>query len=41
MRAAASALDRETVEGDVMTEHLDDGEGVVITISFSREQPSA
>ena len=31
----------ETVEGDVMTEHLDDGEGVVITISFSREQPPA
>jgi hypothetical protein len=27
----------ETVEGDVMTEHLDDGEGVVITIRFSRE----
>ena len=26
----------ETVEGDVMTEHLDDGEGVVITIRFSR-----
>ena len=31
----------ETVEGDVMTEHLDDGEGVVITIRFSREKKPA
>jgi hypothetical protein len=31
----------ETVEGDVMTEHLDDGEGVVITIGFSREKKLA
>ena len=28
----------ETVDGDIMTEHLDDGEGVVITIRFSREK---
>ena len=28
----------ETVEGDVMTEHLDDGEGAVITIRVSREK---
>ena len=28
----------ETVAGDIMTEHLDDGEGVVITIRFSREK---
>jgi hypothetical protein len=31
----------ETVKGDVMTEHLDDGEGVVITIGFSREKKLA
>jgi hypothetical protein len=28
----------ETVDGDVMTEHLDDGEGVQVTIGFSRAQ---
>jgi hypothetical protein len=31
----------ETVQGDVMTEHLDDSEGVVITIRFSREKTPA
>ena len=31
----------ETVQGDVMTEHLDDGEGAVITIRFSREKTPA
>ncbi len=31
----------ETVDGDVMTEHLDDGEGVVITIGFSRAKVPA
>jgi hypothetical protein len=28
----------ETVHGDTMTEHLDDGNGVVITLTFSREK---
>jgi hypothetical protein len=31
----------ETVDGGIMTEHLDDGEGVVITIRFSREKVPA
>jgi hypothetical protein len=31
----------ETVDGGIMTEHLDDGEGVVITIRFSREKMPA
>lgn len=36
MRRDTSSL-TETVRGDVMTEHLDDGEGVVIDIEFTRE----
>jgi hypothetical protein len=28
----------ETVHGDTMTEHLDDGNGVVITLTFSRQK---
>jgi Lipocalin-like domain len=37
MRRDTSSL-TETVQGDVMTEHLDDGNGVVISFSFSREK---
>lgn len=37
MRRDTSSL-TETVQGDVMTEHLDDGDGVVITLRFSREK---
>jgi hypothetical protein len=28
----------ETVHGDTMTEHLDDGDGVVISLTFSRQK---
>jgi hypothetical protein len=35
MRRDTSSL-TETVHGDTMTEHLDDGNGVVITLTFSR-----
>jgi hypothetical protein len=37
MRRDTSSL-TETVHGDTMTEHLDDGNGVVITLTFSREK---
>jgi hypothetical protein len=37
MRRDTSSL-TETVHGDTMTEHLDDGKGVVITLTFSREK---
>jgi hypothetical protein len=36
MRRDTSSL-TETVQGDTMTEHLDDGNGVVITLTFSRQ----
>jgi Lipocalin-like domain len=37
MRRDTSSL-TETVHGDTMTEHLDDGNGVVITLTFSRQK---
>jgi hypothetical protein len=37
MRRDTSSL-TETVHGDTMTEHLDDGDGVVITLTFSRQE---
>lgn len=37
MRRDTSSL-TETVHGDTMTEHLDDGDGVVITLTFSRQR---
>lgn len=37
MRRDTSSL-TETVHGDTMTEHLDDGDGVVITLTFSRQK---
>jgi hypothetical protein len=37
MRRDTSSL-TETVHCDTMTEHLDDGKGVVITLTFSREK---
>ena len=37
MRRDTSSL-TETVRGDTMTEHLDDGDGVVITLTFSRQK---
>lgn len=37
MRRDTSSL-TETVDGDTMTEHLDDGDGVVITLTFSRQK---
>ena len=36
MRRDTSSL-TETVQGDEMTEHLDDGNGVVITLAFARQ----
>jgi hypothetical protein len=36
MRRDTSSL-TETVQADTMTEHLDDGNGVVITLTFSRQ----
>jgi lipocalin-like protein len=37
MRRDTSSL-TETVDGDTMTEHLDDGDGVVINLTFSRQK---
>ena len=37
MRRDTSSL-TETVDGDTMTEHLDDGNGVVINLTFSRQK---
>ncbi|MFZ2043986.1 MAG: lipocalin-like domain-containing protein [Trebonia sp.] len=37
MRRDTSSL-TETVHGDTMTEHLDDGNGVVISLTFSRQK---
>jgi hypothetical protein len=37
MRRDTSSL-TETVQGDVMTEHLDDGNDVVITLTFTRQK---
>ena len=37
MRRDTSSL-TETVHGDTMTEHLDDGNGVVISLTFSRQR---
>ena len=37
MRRDTTSL-TETVHGDIMTEHLDDGNGVVISLTFSRQK---